>query len=53
MEAAVLERDLEMKGRFAGVVKTVMVMPGRRRRRWARPRIGMVWPFDMKGKRTT
>ena len=41
-----------MKGRLAGVVKKVTM-----RRRWrskrARWRIGMVWPFDIKGKRTT
>lgn len=50
-EAVVLERELEMKGRFAWVVKTVRAAP-RRRRRCERWRIGMVWPFDMNGKIT-
>ena len=52
MKAVVSLRDSEMKGRLAGVVKMVTV-----RRRWrskrARWRSGMVWPLDIKGKRTT
>lgn len=41
MEAVVEERELEMKGRLAGVVKIVTVAL-RRRRRWARWRSGIV-----------
>lgn len=51
MEIEVSATELAMKGRFAGVVKTVTVNPRRRMRR-ARWRSGMVWPFDMKGKRS-
>lgn len=51
-EAAVPERDWSMKGRLAGVVKTVTARPRvrKRRERW---RSGMVWPLDKKGNKTT
>lgn len=51
MEAAVSERELAMKGRLAGVVKTVTARRRRRRKR-AKWRRGMVWPLDMKGNKT-
>ncbi|KAL9660036.1 hypothetical protein QQ045_024846 [Rhodiola kirilowii] len=49
--AAVSDREVEMKGRFKGVVMIVTESLRWRRRR-ARWRSGMVWPLDINGKRT-
>ena len=52
MVTVVSLRDSKMKGRLAGVVKMVTVRLRWRSKR-ARWRSGMVWPLDIKGKRTT
>ncbi|KAK6928333.1 DSS1/SEM1 [Dillenia turbinata] len=51
MMAVVPEREFEMKGRLAGVVKMVTATCWRRRR-CARSITGTVWPLDMNGKST-
>jgi len=53
IKAVVSERELAMKLWFPEVVNTVTMKFGRRRSRRARWRSGIVWPFDMKGNKTT